>query len=230
MTLLKSTHLRCRMCGHDLLRSEFDELPNGTLDRYCRSCRVDHRRNPRRAIPLTHPAPNPSGLCMCGCGERTEIADRTRPSGDVAGTPRRFRPGHHLRKSLAEYIEEDRGYTTPCWIWQRTMGKRSGYGRAWDGERMIHAHQLIYKRHKGAIPEGMELDHLCRVRLCVNPDHLEPVTHLVNCRRGAKTKLTDEMVAEIRALALTTKPSEIARRFGVSHQHVNALIRRAHRP
>lgn len=46
------------------------------------------------------------------------------------------------------------------------------------------AHREAYKAFKGEIPDGLELDHLCRVRNCVNPDHLEPVTRLENARRG----------------------------------------------
>jgi hypothetical protein len=70
-----------------------------------------------------------------------------------------------------------------CWIW---LGSRSdaGYGILWSGERRLRAHRFAYTAVVGPIPEGLDLDHLCRVRHCVNPAHLEPVTRGENARRG----------------------------------------------
>lgn len=71
-----------------------------------------------------------------------------------------------------------------CWLW--TAGKTGGgYGHfhpAADGP--VRAHRLAYEMVIGPIPEGMQLDHLCRVRHCVNPAHLEPVTNRENALRG----------------------------------------------
>lgn len=74
----------------------------------------------------------------------------------------------------------------PCWVW---MGSRSqpGYGTLKIGGRNGKprlAHRLAYEWLVGPIPEGLVIDHLCRVRACVNPAHMEPVTTLVNSRRG----------------------------------------------
>src|SRR5438552_3186211 len=70
-----------------------------------------------------------------------------------------------------------------CWEWN---GPRSnnGYGRMPYQGRARPAHQLVYRLWRGPIPEGLELDHLCRNTWCVNPEHLEPVTHRENTRRG----------------------------------------------
>lgn len=59
-----------------------------------------------------------------------------------------------------------------------------GYGRFRLGKKNIYAHVLSYQIAVGKIPEGMEIDHKCRVTRCVNPDHLEPVTHKKNMLRG----------------------------------------------
>ena len=74
-----------------------------------------------------------------------------------------------------------------CWIW---IGGDNGndYGVfSLKHGYTIYAHRFSYLVHKGDIPDGLELDHTCRNRLCVNPDHLEAVTHQVNKIRGMKT-------------------------------------------
>jgi hypothetical protein len=68
-----------------------------------------------------------------------------------------------------------------CWLWQ---AGRDRYGGFWDGDRMVLSHRFAYIEVNGAIPDHLELDHRCRQRTCVNPSHLEAVSHLVNIRRG----------------------------------------------
>ena len=70
-----------------------------------------------------------------------------------------------------------------CWEWVGGLSG-SGYGRFSDGVRQIQAHRLMYELRKGPIPAGLTIDHLCRNRRCVNPDHLEPVTNKTNLLRG----------------------------------------------
>ena len=70
-----------------------------------------------------------------------------------------------------------------CWIWTGSLNGK-GYGQMhWRG-RPCGAHRVSYALLRGALLDGMELDHLCRNRPCVNPDHLEQVTHQINVRRG----------------------------------------------
>lgn len=72
---------------------------------------------------------------------------------------------------------------TGCWEWTAYVD-RLGYGRfSWNGT-MGRAHRFAYALLVGPIPEGLELDHLCKVRCCVNPAHLEPVTRQENIRRS----------------------------------------------
>lgn len=81
--------------------------------------------------------------------------------------------------------------TESCWEWRGTRD-RAGYGRFSDGRRFGTniAHRISYLLTHGSIPAGLDLDHLCRNRGCVNPDHLEPVTHHENCLRGAQAQQT----------------------------------------
>jgi hypothetical protein len=69
--------------------------------------------------------------------------------------------------------------TETCWLWRGSITP-NGYGRLGKD----YAHRLSYQMAKGEIPAGLDLDHLCRVRSCVNPDHLEAVTRAENLRRG----------------------------------------------
>ena len=70
-----------------------------------------------------------------------------------------------------------------CWIW---IGAVNPFGYGWQqrGGRKFMAHRVVYEALVGPIPHGMQLDHLCRVKCCVNPAHLEPVTGQVNTLRG----------------------------------------------
>lgn len=71
-----------------------------------------------------------------------------------------------------------------CWEWSGARNNL-GYGQLTIGVRTReYAHRYSYRLHKGPIPEGLELDHLCRHPWCVNPEHLEAVTHAENIRRG----------------------------------------------
>lgn len=74
-----------------------------------------------------------------------------------------------------------------CWLW---VGASSGgYGRIRVRGHSILAHRLAYELFKGPIPVGLEIDHLCRVTFCVNPDHLEPTTSRINILRGLGPEL-----------------------------------------
>lgn len=84
----------------------------------------------------------------------------------------RFVKGHGSRK--VEWVEEDRGYGTPCFIWQGSFTEK-GYPTIYRGYRTT-AHRWLYEEKVGPIPEGHDLDHLCEVKACVNWTHVEPVT------------------------------------------------------
>lgn len=70
-----------------------------------------------------------------------------------------------------------------CWIWIASCCK-DGYGQFYSEGSMRRAHRVAYQHFIGLVPRGLDLDHLCRVRRCVNPMHLEPTTRAENSRRG----------------------------------------------
>lgn len=74
--------------------------------------------------------------------------------------------------------------TPDCWLWLGSVSPTTGYGTWALHGRKTSAHRGAYELLVGPVPEGLELDHLCRTRACVRPDHLEPVTHTENMARA----------------------------------------------
>lgn len=164
-----------------------------------------------------------TALCQCGCGQPAPIATGNHARyGYVKGQPVRY-IRHHFspqRKNIdAMYVVDPAG----CWVWQGNI--ESGYGRI--GNRL--AYRVFYERVRGKTAPGLQLDHVCRNRACVNPDHLEPVTRTENVRRGAQTRLSVGDVREIHALLSAGAPStEIAERYGIARSHVRNIARGSH--
>jgi hypothetical protein len=167
----------------------------------------------------------PYGECHCGCGRQTTIAQKTQTRiKQLKGEPIRYIKGHAEGRGGIQYMIEDCGYVTPCWVWQRKCG-RDGYGEAWCGERKqsMKAHRLYYEQHVGPIPAGMHVDHKCQNVACVNPNHLEPSTPLDNIRRSRHAKLTME---DARAIRLSPKTGvELAAEYGVDKSVISAIRR-----
>lgn len=84
-----------------------------------------------------------------------------------------------LPRFLAKFSEDGNG----CWLWTAAR-THDGYGRFKIGGKTRMAHVVAYETLVGLVPDGLELDHLCRVRRCCNPEHLEPVTQRENLMRG----------------------------------------------
>lgn len=82
-----------------------------------------------------------------------------------------------------------------CWLWTGAITS-GGYGSAGGGPRVArwgaYAHRMAYQALIGPIPQGLQLDHKCRIRSCCNPDHLEPVTNRENTIRGLAPKINSE--------------------------------------
>ena len=106
-----------------------------------------------------------------------------------------------------------------CWDWIGSVNKRTGYGKKQFDGRTLLAHRWMYERMIGPIPTGMVINHICRNRRCVNPQHLEVVTQTVNCRKGIGSKLTADHVYSIKAAYANRRWGDgaiLARAHGVS--------------
>lgn len=176
----------------------------------------------------------PHGYCQCGCGAKTAVARRTqRSKGWVKGEPLKRLPGHGRRNPGPRWLAEDRGYDTPCHIWQLyTMP--NGYGRL--GSHL--AHRLAWQDAHGPIPDGLWVLHKCDVPSCVNPGHLflgTPSENQDDCERKGRrrrpagerhghARLTWDDVRAIRASS--DRPIDLARRYGVHPNTIHGVLKR----
>ncbi len=87
-----------------------------------------------------------------------------------------------LVSQLMKHVQVGSG-DSPCWCWVGAMDG-NGYGSVRVRGQTCKAHRVAFCAHRRSIPEGMDLDHLCRNRACINPEHLEPVTRRTNTLRG----------------------------------------------
>jgi hypothetical protein len=167
------------------------------------------------------PSEIPYGFCHCGCGGKTDIAKWSNATrGWTAGEPKRFIHGHHmygLEPNLNRYIIDENG----CWVWQASRTSH-GYGRVSVRGRVMVAHRAMYEKYIGPVPDGLELDHLCRNPPCCNPAHMEPVTHAENMQRGKRVRFTWDQIYEIREMGT----GDAARKFGITRGQASQIRRR----
>lgn len=119
---------------------------------------------------------------MCSQTSRAPRSKHRRDACPSCGNPKDARASRcrSLACRFRRRIEVD---AAGCWLWTGRV-EPSGYARMSVSGRHVMSHRVAYTLLVGPIPDGLELDHLCRVRRCVNPEHLEPVTPVENTRRG----------------------------------------------
>lgn len=113
----------------------------------------------------------PSGITMLKVPARGPIPARIMLVGEAPGLPERI---------LAKIV---RIPECGCWVWEGSISGY-GYGETWWNNSKKFIHVLMHELFVGEVPDGFKVDHLCRVRCCCNPEHLEAVTHAENVKRG----------------------------------------------
>jgi hypothetical protein len=103
------------------------------------------------------------------------------------------------RNNLSDILSNYEIVESGCWIWLGCTSKTTGYGLTSYEGKSHSAHVFFYEQHKGPVPKGKEVGHICNVEACVNPSHLIAMTHRENLAMARKFKLTDVEVEEIRA-------------------------------
>jgi ribosomal protein L11 len=173
------------------------------------------------------------GLCKCGCGQKTTISKwGEKRSGYKKGQSKDYINGH-AQKLPYSFVLEDRGYSSPCWIWKRHISRRTGYGLLGNSETKIlggsrRAHRYFYNLLIGPVPTKLQLHHLCHVKCCVNPNHLEPLTSSQHMRKSPQAKLSLEQIDEIVELRKNkAQLNDIATRYNIHPVYVQMLCRKA---
>jgi hypothetical protein len=96
--------------------------------------------------------------------------------------------GRETKPAIERFMEKVSIAENGCWLWTGAI-KQNGYGffgiKKNCQQKMHNAHRWIYEYHNGPIPDGLTIDHLCRTRNCVNPQHMEPVSITTNILRGS---------------------------------------------
>ena len=134
----------------------------------------------------------------------------------------------------------DTGFETPCWLYQGTVSG-AGYMYTYWNEKRVPAHRAVYECQVRTLRPLEAVHHLCKVKRCLNPEHLMALTGAEHTRlhnfnqyvgeRNPSAKLTDEQVAEIRQRYKQGDATqvELAKTYGISPGHVYRIIKRSRR-
>ena len=109
-----------------------------------------------------------------------------------------------------------------CWLWKGLVD-RDGYGVFGLNRRSFRAHRVAYELLVGPIPDGLMIDHLCRVTSCINPDHLEPVTNKENQARGSAVKTPRKSNDERKRAWYTCELCGLDRALASKKEHMSRI-------
>ena len=172
---------KCKTCGAEFLDWPSQRGKNAYCSKACYAeslkGKTPHNKGKTNHISKSCP--------VCGehiTGEPSKVNRKKYCSQKCAGLGNR--KAENMREYLLNRVTKIEG--KDCWFWNGNLS--GGYGRPNILGKQYYAHRLSYEEFIGPVPEGMQLDHLCRNRSCINPEHLEPVTQIENIRRGETGK------------------------------------------
>jgi hypothetical protein len=170
---------RCRKCGKDIS----DRWKSA---RFCTDCADLSLQKPGRP-ECGDPSCSRPALARGWCRSHY-LAERKK----AGGFPKLTLEGRFWSKVVKNGpVPGRKPELGPCWVWQGRP-KREGYGQFSVSGEQVYAHRFSYELLVKPIPDGLQIDHLCRNRICVNPEHLEPVPSRINTLRGDNPRLTSE--------------------------------------
>ena len=146
------------------------------------------KSRPRSALGTYVAYSQPTGCKVPGCPSPSRSLGFCRPHyyrWHCFGDPLHFSGRERGTPESRFWAKVQRNGATECWDWTgSTLGR--GYGSFWPGGAVsrVSAHRFAFELANGPIPEGLQIDHLCRNRRCVNPSHMELVSLAENVRRG----------------------------------------------
>lgn len=175
---------KCATCGDSL---PSDSMGRGGKQPRRKYCSIKCKQDARKIADRVH-----REIICTSCGERRVINSKYFSGGDAcrkcaaekASEAAAIVNTKDPHSRFLEKILKDPG--TGCWNWTGTLQK-NGYSTFYLQGRTLRGHRWSYEHYVGTIPDGLEIDHLCRNRKCVNPEHLEPVTAQENSRRAMRS-------------------------------------------
>lgn len=205
----------CQACGIDVVRP----TTKGQRPKWCPACRSKTARGPARkclTCGISFIGPAVQAYCSCSCyAETTRRLKTPRPPRDPAETAAQQRlQWSPLRVALDDgdgaaviaAIKSDCIVSeTGCWIWQRRL--RSGYGEIAIAGKYHQVHRLSLEARLGAHLGSQPAHHVCATPACVNPDHLQPVTHRENVAEMLARHAYLDRIRELEAALAECDPS-----------------------
>jgi len=132
---------------------------------------------------------------------------------------------HHVWRALSDYVVEDRGAATPCWIWRFASDTSTKPLTSPSfGERKPD--RVVWENERGPLHLKEHLVHICGQRACVNPDHMRLVHEGGDEFPYSQAKLTEDDVRAIRASEGTVSIPELVKQYGVSTTSIRAVLNR----
>lgn len=220
--------------AHRVSYTEFTkkEIPEGyVLDHLCRNIRCV---NPKHLEPVTHSENVKRGNSTKARKDTSSSEEVSKAlniieanilkygnASNIEKWSKDLKNNEHKQKLFNHIIREViTSQFGECWVWKGCPNHNT-YGQVWLGKEKFYAHRASYMLFNEEIPEGLVVDHICHVKACINPNHLQAINQHDNVHRSKTTKLTKELVFEI--LASADGIQKLSEDYNITRTHVEAI-------